>query len=191
MKRNILLIVLCIGLILGMAVLTGCGNGSGVSEGENTAPEGPETISYDVVLYFVNQEYVTGDEDLPKLIEKGATIHVPEDSNPVIFMLKALSITPDEGLSTVVSGEIIFNDVYISDEDSETIVVDLGSQGLSGGSMTEGLFISQIVETLLHNTKLLGPDAGDLSKVQFLVEGKIVESLMGHIGAEEPFSKAE
>lgn len=180
--KKILLMVLCLCVAMGAVMLTGCADGGGSETDE------PEVISYDVILYYVNQEYVdTGDEDLPQLIEKVVTIHVPEGENPVIFLMKALSVIPDESLGTVVTDEIIINDIYPSEEDNETIVVDLGSEGLSGGSMSEGLFISQVVETLLANTELFETETGTLSKVRFLVDGEIVESLMGHIDATEPF----
>ena len=53
--------------------------------------------------------------------------------------------------------------------------------------MQEVFFISQIVETIIGNGHLF-EDSKNVNKVQFLVKGETVESLMGHISASEPFT---
>lgn len=187
MKRNNKsILLLCIIMVLGAIALIGCG-GEVVTEPEK--PEEPEMMRYEVNLYFINEEYVeTGDESLDKLLSEQRTINVSEGENVYLTLLESLSLVTKEGTSTMVTDTIVFNDVYLSQEDEETIVVDLGDEGLSSGSLGEGLFISQVVETLLDNENLNDTSVVPMSKVQFLVNGQITESLMGHISAEEPFT---
>jgi len=182
-KFRMLSMILCLIMVLGAMILSGC------SDEETVIPEEPEVISYDAALYFVNGEYVeTGDESLPHLLIEERTIQIPKDENSYMVLLKALTLVYDEGMGTMVTDEIIFNDVYLSEADHQIIVVDLGREGLSGGSLSEALFIGQVVETLLNNETLVSADTAAPTKVQFLVDGEAVESLMGHIDAGEPFT---
>jgi germination protein M len=182
------LIVLFMILALGAMVFTGCGGGA--PDPQDGAPEEPIVMSYDVKIYYVNNEYVeTGDENLDPLLVDEKKIEVEEGQNAYIALLKLLAEVPNDEMGTVVTDDIIFNDVYLNEE---TIVVDLASEGIygHGGSLTEMLFINQIVATLLENGELAGSDSPP-KKVQFLVDGEIVESLMGHITASEPFAQLD
>ncbi len=161
--------------------------------GESVSPEDEEWTNIPAVLYFVNNEYaVTGDESIPSLIETTKDVMVIETENPWMVLAEALRIVPEEGMSTMITDEIRFRDIYISPADPGMIVVDLYSEGLFGGSLGEGLFIRQIVDTLIDNSDaIMGTLDKRIDKVQFLVCGEVVESLMGHYDATEPFVKGE
>jgi germination protein M len=176
-------------MILGTVAFAGCGE---EEEQVPQEPKEPKTTSYTVDLYYANDEYVeTGDESLPKFLVEQKTIEISKGENLYLSLLKSLSNVPKDGMSTMITENVHFNDVYISEEDRETIVVDVSSEGLSGGSLGESLFIGQIVETLLNNETL--SETGEVvpTKVQFLVDGEVAESLMGHIDAMEPFTKSQ
>jgi spore germination protein GerM len=85
---------------------------------------------------------------------------------------------PGEGSSTMVTEQVVFNSVYL---EGDTAYVDFKSVGPSSGSMGEGFLISQIVNTLL--------DFDEVKQVQFLVNGEVAETLMGHVGTAEPFTE--
>ena len=62
-----------------------------------------------------------------------------------------------------------------------TAFLDFSKEGLNGSSLEEYFTIKQIVDSLF--------ELDNIEKVQFLVEGEKVESLMGHIGVSEPFKR--
>lgn len=172
-------------ILLMVVVLSGCVTLKGKPDG---LEEQLKPITYEVNKYYVNSEYVeTGDESLPKLINMPSTIEVEIKQNPYLVLMDSLKTVPEEGLATMISDQIEFNDIYMSSEEDGTIVVDLKKEGFTGGSLGEGLFIGQIVETILSNDVLTEAKADPPEQVQFLIDGEIVESLMGHIDATEPF----
>ncbi len=173
-------------MVLLLATLAGCGQDNGGPEIPET-PDIPEPVEYTVELYFTNDAYVeTGDESLGRYLTESRVIEVAEGENPWIAMLEALKTVESEEMGTVIGQDVIFDRVAVSEEDETLLIVDFGSIGTGGGSMQEGFFIGQIVETLIYNGYLF-EDGGAVEKVQFLVEGEPVESLMGHIDAREPF----
>jgi germination protein M len=174
-------ILVCLIIVLGAMPLLGC-------DQQAPVPEEPENMSYEAQLFFINAEYVeTGNESLAKLLIEERIIEVPEGENSYVTLLEALALVTDETKTTMITDAVTFNDVYQSQEDEEMIVVDLGEEGLSSGSFGEAMFISQIVETLLNNEEITGTDGMTPTKVQFLVNGEITETLMGHIDSSEPF----
>ncbi|MDD2483704.1 MAG: GerMN domain-containing protein [Eubacteriales bacterium] len=175
-----------VGLVLLMLItmfLMGCGE-------VITEPEEPTMVSEEFTLYYASKEYEeTGDENLPKLIAEVRTIEYEKDSNPGIAMLNELKKPEKDGSGTAIKEGIIFLDVRNAEEDDITVVVDLSSEGLSGGSLEETLFIDQIVQTILNNRAYFTSENKSVEQVQFLVDGQVTESLMGHIDATEPFTE--
>ncbi len=171
-------------LILLLGVLTGCVQGNDNNGGDDT----PVPEEYTAKLYFINDEYATtGDESLDRYLTKTEKIQVAGDENPWLVILDALKTTPeDDGMGTVIEEETPFGDVYVSPEDETLMIVDLES-AVNGSSMQEVFFIGQIVETIIANGHLF-QESSAVDKVQFLVEGEKVESLMGHMSADEPFT---
>lgn len=168
-------------LVIALGMLAGCGQ-------DNEGEEPPVLVEYTINLYFTNNEYVeTGDESLDHYLSESREIEVAEGENPWIVMLEALKSVESEGMGTVIGQDVIFDRVTVSEEDETLLILDLGSIGGSGGSLQEGFFIGQIVQTLVDNSHLF-EDGPNIDKVQFLVKGERVESLMGHISAGEPFT---
>ena len=140
-----------------------------------------EFKNYKIQLYYVNEEYVnTGNENLEKLMKPYETsIDTAKDKlgKDIIDQLKTAPNQPSYG--TMVTDKIAINSFTIS---GETGTIDIASSGLNGSSTQEDLFISQVTNTIFLNFP-------DINEIQFLVDGKVVESLMGHIGADKPFSR--
>jgi len=168
----------------------------------------PSSYTEKVILYYANDEYIeTGRSDLPRLLPFETEIEYTSEEGPLMAMLEALKEVPAgaEGLSTVISKDITFldarmgweNDEIVYTENGEpdgsqmVVFVDVAAEGLGGGSLTEELFIDQIVETIFaeqgNNGGFIAGQYGTPYGVQFLVNGEKVESLMGHFGAMEPF----
>lgn len=156
---------------------------------EETEPS-PTVESYEATLFFGNQEYIdTGDETLELLIPEQRDIELGDYEKIGLAMLEALKTVTAEGGSTAIGADIVFNDVYSSPDNTNTIIVDLGSDGLSGSSLEETLFIDQIVATIINNGPYFADPGKTAEKVQFLVNGEKAETLMGHIDAGEPFTE--
>ncbi|NLY71755.1 MAG: hypothetical protein GX076_08800, partial [Clostridiales bacterium] len=124
------LLVLSVILALSIVVFSGCAGE--VPDPQDTIPDEPIVTSYDVKKYYVNNEYVeTGDESLERLLVYETTIDVEEGENKYIVLLESLAEVPNDEMGTVVTDDIVFTDVYLSN-DGETIVVDLASEGIYG-----------------------------------------------------------
>ena len=175
---------------------------------DQQVPQEPSFYVGKAVLYYVNDEYIeTGRSDIPKLLSYEMDIKYTSEDGPLKAMLEELKNVPAdaEGMSTVISKDITFLDVRMGWENDEVVYaengepdgnqmlvfVDIASEGLGGGSLTEELFIEQIVETVFakdgDNGGFIAGQYGSPWGVQFLVDGQKVESLMGHFGAMDPF----
>jgi spore germination protein GerM len=164
--------------MLGFAGCAGKADQEKPSNDGTTEPV-PTEQSYQVTLYFANEEYMaSGDESLEKFktYEKEVTA---EPDKVFLATLELLRTAPEDGFGTVISEDIQFNDVYT---EGDTAFVDLNSKGLSGGSLEETFLIGQIVNTLLNSFE-------EVKQVQFLVDGQTAETLMGHVGTADPFTK--
>ncbi len=145
-----------------------------------------EIISYDFNLYYANSEYVeSGDESLGVYIVDSRRLDVEKDENPWIIMLEELKKPGSDQLWSAVDESLVFNDVYVDPENPELLYVDL-SGVKEGGSFKEGLFIGQIVKTAIVNCTKIDVDSR-VQKIQFLVDGEVAESLMGHYESSGPF----
>lgn len=168
-------------LVLLLASMAGCVQG-------NDGPDGPVSVGYTVGLYFINSEYAeTGDTALERYVVESRDIEINSAENHWLAILEELKTVNDENASSAISEDVEFEHAYVSEEDETLMIVDLRSTVSGGGSMQEVFFISQIVETIIGNGHLF-EDSKNVNKVQFLVKGETVESLMGHISASEPFT---
>lgn len=174
-KKQKFIFLLCAVLIFAVIGFTGCGTDSG-STGED--PE-EEYQTYRVTLFYTNEKYIAiGDESLEKfMVFENELTSLPGEV--YLDALGLLKNPPEEGYGTVISGNIKFNDVYLA---GDTVFVDLDSNGLNGGSLDETFLISQIVNTLVNTFD-------EVKQVQFLVDGETAETLMGHVGTADPFTR--
>lgn len=138
----------------------------------------PEKETKEVNLYFANGEYIeTGDESLEKLIVEKRMVEygdVTLEEKIVRELMKGPENT--EKASTVIPSSIKLLGVEVADG---TAYVNFAQEGLYGGSMEESFTINQIVSSLL--------DLDSVDRVQFLIDGKKAETLMGHYSIEETF----
>lgn len=144
---------------------------------EKPDEEEPAEEAKEVTLYFVNEEFVeTGDESLEKLVTETREIEVTDD-NLEETIVRALMEGPEtEGFVTLIPETAILNGVELTDG---TAFVDFARDGMYGGSLQETYTISQIVGSLT--------ELDSVDRVQFLIDGEVEESLMGHFMIDQPF----
>ncbi|HHU17806.1 MAG: GerMN domain-containing protein [Anaerovoracaceae bacterium] len=169
------IVLLSLVLVLSMFGLTGCGTDNGALEPGGELDE----QTYNATLFFSNEEYVAiGDESLEKyLVYEREFSAMPGDA--YFYAVEMLRNPPEEGYSTSITDKIKFNDIYMA---GDTVYVDLDSNGLNGGSLEEAYLIGQVVNTLINTF-------AEVQQVQFVIDGEVAESLMGHIDASSPFTK--
>jgi len=147
-------------------------------EPEEPAEEPLQEQTEDVTLYFGNNEYIlTGDEKYEFMLTEVQTLTYGDITiEEAVVRALIAGPTDTDKLSTGFPETIVLNSVEVLEG---IAYVDFSSEGLYGGSMQESYVISQTVESL---TSLDSVD-----KVQFLIDGKEAESLMGHIDIRNPF----
>ncbi len=160
--------------------------------------------TYSVTLYYANNEYIeTGNADLIPVIPFDTELEIPQDANPMLYLLDALKTVPggESNMATAINENISFldvreewedgveeyNDDGTPDRDEMVLCVNVSSEGLGGGSLTEELFITQVVETLMANGAFYISEYGGPDEVQFLVDGQVADTLMGHFDARDTF----
>jgi hypothetical protein len=136
-----------------------------------------EEESGEIQLSFIAEEYVLTGEGEP-FAEESRVLDTSGDDRYMV-VLDALR-EPPEGMTTVLKEDYHIQSVRIS-LIGRTAMVDLASEGLSGGSMEEELLIAQIVRTLMLNFS-------NIASVQFTVDEKMTDTLMGHFGVDRPFT---
>ncbi len=142
-----------------------------------TDPE-PESKEEEITLYYANNEYImTGDESLDKIIAVKKNVMVGEKSIEEIIVAELQNQPEDENLTTILSDL----DIISVDTVEKIAYVNISSEGLSGGSLTEMLVLQQLLYSLT--------ELDEVEAVQILVDGSKEVSLMGHITIEEPFTR--
>ena len=164
---------LCLLMLMIALALSGCAS--------PPVDEPSDAADYNVKLFFVNEEAVTiGDGSLEPLMPAEEMTLSSTPGGIQLATIEALKIVPSkESYGTMVSDTLKINAVYTEDG---TAYVDLSRENLSGSSTQETLLISQIVKTLRESFP-------EILRVQFLVDGQVVESLMGHMAADKPFTE--
>jgi len=133
----------------------------------------------EVTLYFANEEYIqTGNESLEKMIPEKRTIDIKDISIEEAVIMELMNGPKSDGVRTVIPASATLLSVETTDG---TAFVDFSSEGMNGGSLEETYTINQIVASLV--------DLDTVDRVQFLVDGQLGDSLMGHYSIEEPFEK--
>lgn len=137
----------------------------------------PSTDSEEVTLYFANNKYVEiGDESLEKLIGENRVVEYGSISLEEAVVRELMNGPESSELSTQIPATAKLLGVEISDG---TAFVNFAAEGMFGGSMQESFTINQIVKSLI--------ELDTVDRVQFLIDGQKVESLMGHYSIQEPF----
>lgn len=169
--------------------LSACGSpkkAPNVNENQNGGNEivepSPKTDEKEVTLYFVNKKYAeTGDEKLEKLIAEKRVVKYGDISLEEAVVRELMKGTENTELATEIPSSAKLINVEVSDG---TAFVNFAQEGMYGGSFQEIFTISQIVNSLLN--------IESVKKVQFLIDGKKAETLMGHVSITGSFEeKAE
>lgn len=183
MKRKVLLI--CIIFII-VFYISSCGifrrtADENDNKNNNEISESlPENEEREVTLYFANTAYVeTGDESKEKLIAEKRSLKIDDEiSIEEAIVRELMKGTDNDDLETEIPKTANLIDVKVS---NGTAFVNFAREGMYGGSLQEGFTIEQIVKSLL--------ELDEINKVQFLIDGKVEESLMGHFDISKPFEK--
>lgn len=146
---------------------------------EEIVDPNPKTDVEEVVLYFVNDEYVeTGDESLEKLVAEERTVEYGDISLEEAIVKELMKGPKSEGISTLIPSTVKLLGVEVADG---TAFVNFAQEGLYGGSMQESFTLSQIINSLI--------ELDSVERVQFLIDGEKSETLMGHLEISEPFDQ--
>lgn len=150
-------------------------------DGEEEKDLEPEEVEEEVKekevnIYYTLEDYVvTGDESLEKLIPETRNIVYTDTTLEEAVMKETLTQPTGDGLVNLIPSSVKLIDVKVEED---IVYINFAKEGMSGGSLEEILTIDQIVTTML--------DLETVSKVQFLLDGEVSESLMGHISIDKP-----
>lgn len=149
-----------------------------VPKEETKEVKGDEIKSREVVLYF-------SDDQAMYLVGEKRNVEKPTAKSIVAELVKGPS-TQSEGsgkLYGTLPVDLEILDVQVKENIAYVDFKGNVSKKISGGSTGEGMALFSIVNTLVLDKEL------GITKVQFLVEGKKVESITGHYDVSEPMSE--
>ena len=180
------LLVIMLVLVIGIAA-SGCGNGNGGGGGGTANGVGhnvaPDELVFTVALGYVCNQYVmTGTYDgHPLVFFQNQTLFARDGLQYLRLLDYRLRNTPEgiDRAGTIIDDRVQFNSVTVRDG---TAYVDLVGDGLFGSSLEESLLISQIVSSLIVSFS-------EIERVQFLIDGEVSDTLMGHVDTSEPFER--
>ena len=145
-----------------------------VSSGEVEAKNQSEKITQTVKVYY-------SDDQAENLVEKQINIQVTGEESLEKTIVESLKTKPtDSSIHSVIYENVKINSVKVSDKLAK---VDLSSDGLNGSSTQEVFFKDAIILALTN--------LDTVDSVQFLVDGEVAETLMGHIEVSEPFNRED
>ncbi|MBK5240140.1 GerMN domain-containing protein [Clostridium sp.] len=145
---------------------------------ETTEVKDEEIKTKEVVLYFSDDQamYLVGEKrNIEELTAKAM----------VLELIKGPS-APSEGaekLYETLPSDLTLLDVQVKEGIASVDISGNSVKKISGGSTGEGMALYSIINTLI-----LDPNLG-ITKVQFLVDGKKVDSIKGHYDARVPMSE--
>jgi len=169
------LIVVALGLILALR-----------EQAPVTEFEAEDVVLEDVGDGVQSALLVFADRGASRTVTERRDIVVPDDrSGKARRILEELIEGPEEGgVATIPRGTRVLSVVF---DDAGGVYVDFSREFVSehpGGSTGEAFTIRSIVGTLHRNFP-------DVERVQFLVEGREIESIAGHYDAGEPFEVSQ
>ncbi len=178
MRRNILFL-LCFIFIMAIS-LTGCNSSadSGDKPDETTPPvQQSESAQKEVTLYFANAS-------AEGLVAEKRSVEVKDDADlPAILVEELIAGPKDQDLSPTIPPETQLRSVEVTDK---VAAVDFSGEIITkhwGGSAGETMTILSVVDTLT--------ELDSIDKVQFMVDGQKVDSLLGHWDTSMPLERDE
>ena len=136
-----------------------------------------EKTSFDVTLTYPSTTYVVDGNEEDKVVKNSVTIESSEKDivEKVIDSLKSSS--SPEGAEPTGLDKYTIKDSYL---EGDKAIVDFSSDGLEGSSMDEEIIVKSIVNSLLS--------VKGIKSVELKVDGKLTESLMGHMDTSSAFT---
>lgn len=178
-KGLVLLVVLC---LLVATAITGCSSWGKDKQKQGDDPDNqqPQLATMEVVLYF-------SDDQAMYLVPEKRNITIEEEANDEVLatsIVKELIAGPrNKELNATIPAEATILSVKINEGvASADFSKELQSKHW-GGSTGEGMTLNSIANTLT--------ELDSIDKVQLLIEGKKVESLVGHWDTTVPLERNE
>lgn len=143
------------------------GNGSST---QTPAPS-PEQLTKVIKTYY-------SDADFTKLVEQQAKIQFKQESDQYLAALNQLKKSPDDKTVSLCK-EILFKSAVLKDG---KVTVDLSMPDSARlGSSGEEMLLDALKKTLFQFS--------EVKTIEILLDGKQVESLMGHVELQYPFKR--
>ena len=174
--KKILSAILCSVLIF---TLSGC-DGSGVKNDNDSNADikdtvkDPEIKTKDVVLYF-------SDDQAMDLVGQKRNLEEHTAKAIILELIKGPSLLEgEEELYETLPSNLELLDVQVEGGIANVDLSGDSVQDISGGATGEGMALYSIINTLILDNSL------GITKVQFLVDGKKVDSIKGHYDVSVP-----
>lgn len=178
MKKKSLILLMSAFLMISIFACTDQSNTSSQDDTKDISQE--EVEQAEKVMTTVKVYY--SDDQAENLVEKQIDIELENEESLEEKVFESLKVKPkDSDIHSVIDESIKINSVKV--EDSKIAKVDLAKEGLNGSS-TQEYFLKDAVILALT-------DLDSVDKVQFLVDGEVVETLMGHIDVSKPFTRQD
>ncbi|MBZ9624825.1 GerMN domain-containing protein [Clostridium sp. FP2] len=139
-------------------------------------PKTEEIKSSEVLLYF-------SDDQAMNLVGEKRTIEKATAKSIVGELVKGPSAQSAGKLIATLPVDLEIIDVQVKENIAYVDFKSSATDKISGGSTGETMALYSIINTLVLDKEL------GVKKVQFLVEGKNVESIKGHVDVRKPISE--
>ncbi|MEC0207690.1 GerMN domain-containing protein [Paenibacillus ehimensis] len=158
----------------GQAVQPGTGGEKTTTPPETSAPKpDPDKKELKIKAYY-------SDAQLEKLVPKDVTIHIKQDQDKYLAALNQLKKSPDDNTIPLFKG-FTYKNVALKDGqlNLDVSIADEGRLG-SGG---EEMLLDALQKTMFQFS--------EVKSIEVLVDGKQVESLMGHMDLPHPIKRSQ
>jgi len=160
-------------LLLTIAIAAGCGQKSADPQpGDQPQVEQPAEQTLKIQSFYT-------DDQILNLVPRDADIKFTDVKDKYLAALKTLQKTDDEKLITLWD-QSEFLSATLSDDGALTVDVKIPEEAHLGAS-GEDLALQAVLKTSFQ--------FDEVKTVDILVEGKSVDTLMGHVELEHPFSR--
>ncbi|MCP3772401.1 GerMN domain-containing protein [Paenibacillus sp. MZ04-78.2] len=156
------------------AAQPGTGGDKTITPPETSAPKpDPEKKELKIKTYY-------SDAQLEKLVQKDVTISIKQDQDKYLAALNQLKKSPDGNTIPLFKG-FTYKSVGLKDGqlNLDVSIADEGRLG-SGG---EGMLLDALQKTMFQFS--------EIKSIEVLVDGKQVESLMGHMDLPHPIKRSQ
>ncbi len=175
MKRHKFKVLFLSGLLILGLFIIGCNPSDEPGDSDKNQP--PAVTEQELTLYFAGA-------DANGLVAEKRTVEIEEqDQLPSLIVQELIAGPADESLYPTIPPETRLLSVKVEDG---AAMVDFSQEIVSkhwGGSTGESMTIMSLVNSLT--------EISDIDRVQILVEGEKVDSLLGHWDTSQPLERDE